>query len=502
MASADVEGAFDCIKHDDVEKALLQKGVDPESVCSLLRESSDLKGRINLTGAPMSPAFLYARGARQGSVEGPDMWNQVLGNALRESASRWETEVVGFKLARDYRKAQKRRRGSSGDAVKDEGRVLHHLCWADDLYAMAGTMNHLTRILEDMTNAIERLGMRWKEKSLTIVAGPFTEYKPGDVVEIISNSGIRWSWRVVEGMEALCSEASMWHRISKANSMFYAKKALFCDPKLPVKRRVDAFYSTCVPAALHGAGEWAYTQSMFQALRIILARQLKKHNQPRVQTLAMKRVRIAAWQMVSCPSDARGRRYWEESVTWRFDEIWRDETIKLSKEDYRNSTQWKRPLPGRPNYWERPFTRFLGDAWKPKPKACNTWTEWLYLTKEFERSWHVMLNLKPPESSSVCDCPVERSERPRDDSDPWNVAWPSDTHRRLEVLGDNKVVVNWMNGAWEVKGEEHAVPVRGVVDQFVRRFLGDTFRPRTDENDWSRHIFVNRTKLRTHMLIG
>ena len=75
VASADVEGAFDGIKHDDVEKALLQKGVHPESVCSLLRESSDLKGRINLLGAPMSPAFLYARGARQGSVEGPDMWN-------------------------------------------------------------------------------------------------------------------------------------------------------------------------------------------------------------------------------------------------------------------------------------------------------------------------------------------------------------------------------------------------------------------------------------------
>ena len=36
--------------------------------------------------------------------------------------------------------------------------------------------------------------------------------------------------------------------------------------------------------------------------------------------------------------------------------------IKLSKEGYRNSTQWKRPLPGRPNYWERPLTRFLGDA--------------------------------------------------------------------------------------------------------------------------------------------
>ena len=58
----------------------------------------------------------------------------------------------------------------------------------------------------------------------------------------------------------------MWHRISKANSMFYAKKALFCDPKLPVKKRIDAFYSTCVSAVLHGAGEWAYTHSLCSGL--------------------------------------------------------------------------------------------------------------------------------------------------------------------------------------------------------------------------------------------
>ena len=170
-------------------------GVHPESVSSLLRESCDLKGKINLPGAPMSPDFLYARGACQVSVEGPDVWNQVLDNALREPSACWESEGIGFRLATDHRRAQKRRRGSSGEAVKNEGRVLHHLCWAGDLNAMAGTMDHLTRILEDMTNAIERLGMQWKEKSLTIVAGPFTECKSGDVVEIISNSGRRWVWR-------------------------------------------------------------------------------------------------------------------------------------------------------------------------------------------------------------------------------------------------------------------------------------------------------------------
>ena len=37
-----------------------------------------------------------------------------------------------------------------------------------------------------------------RKKSLTIDVGPLMEYKPGNVV-----GGIRWIWRVVEGMEAL-----------------------------------------------------------------------------------------------------------------------------------------------------------------------------------------------------------------------------------------------------------------------------------------------------------
>ena len=51
-----------------------------------------------------------------------------------------------------------------------------------------------------------------------------------------------------------------------------------------------------------------------------------------------------------------------------------------------------------------------------------------------------------------------------------------------------------MNGALEVKNEEHAILVRGVVGQFVRWFLGGTFRPRTDENDCCRHIFCESHK--------
>ena len=175
---------------------------------------------------------------------GPDLDSLIARvGALRVRNTKIENylKIPSLSSCKQIREATnaKKRRGSSGEDVKDEGRVLHHSCWTDDLYAMAGTMNHLTRILEDKTNVIERLGMRWKEKSLTLLLGRYHGIQTCDTVEIISNGGVRWIWRVVEGLEALgtsldnrgCSEASMWHRISKANSMFHAKKALFCDPK-------------------------------------------------------------------------------------------------------------------------------------------------------------------------------------------------------------------------------------------------------------------------------
>ena len=116
----------------------------------------------------------------------------------------------------------------------------------------------------------------------------------------------------------------------------------------------------------------AYTQSMFHALRIWelgklrrvlclrrrrnetwvdhmkgtgppVARQLKKHGQLRVQTLARRRVQSPAWQLIRSTDDAKGRRYWEESIAWRCDDEWREAYVKLMQDDPRNNTKWKRP---------------------------------------------------------------------------------------------------------------------------------------------------------------
>ena len=99
---------------------------------------------------------------------------------------------------------------------------------------MAGTMDHLTCIKKDMRDSIERLGMQCEEKRLAIVAGPYTEYKAGDTVEITSNKGRRWVWRVMDGLEALgswlgvrgCSEGSLLAQNRKSQFPVLRKEIL------------------------------------------------------------------------------------------------------------------------------------------------------------------------------------------------------------------------------------------------------------------------------------
>ena len=81
----------------------------------------------------------------------------------------------------------------------------------------------------------------------------------------------------------------------------------------------------------------------------VVARQVKKHGKPRVQTLDAT-CSAGCLEDGTLVDDARERRYWEESVTWRCDDEWRKSYIKLTRDDPRNSTKWKRRVLGRATF--------------------------------------------------------------------------------------------------------------------------------------------------------
>ena len=124
MPSADVEAAFDGIGHEDVTQALLQKGVHPGTVCQFLRESFDLRTESAYRVQLVSSEFLDARVTRQGSVEGPDLWNQVLDNVLREPMHVGKLRESALDLQRITAERRRKDVAPSSDAVDNGGRCF------------------------------------------------------------------------------------------------------------------------------------------------------------------------------------------------------------------------------------------------------------------------------------------------------------------------------------------------------------------------------------------
>ena len=98
---------------------------------------------------------------------------------------------------------------------------------------------------------------------------------------ITSNSGKSWVWQV----EALGTWLDNREHVAQnlQNQLHVLREEGFVDPKLPVKRRIDAFYSTCAPAALHGAGERTYTQILGRICDMALRRNVESRIHQTVQ---------------------------------------------------------------------------------------------------------------------------------------------------------------------------------------------------------------------------
>ena len=99
-----MEGAFDCIRHMDVERALPHKGVHPASICeNLVISRVELIYQEPRCRLPFHMLVVLDKAALKDLICGI----RVLDDALREPAARWESEKIGFKMTADYCRLRK-----------------------------------------------------------------------------------------------------------------------------------------------------------------------------------------------------------------------------------------------------------------------------------------------------------------------------------------------------------------------------------------------------------
>ena len=176
--------------------------------------------------------------------------------------------------------------------------------------------------------------------------------------------------------------AELDNRLACAWAAFFKFKGVFCDPRLPLKERLQLFESLVTPCALYGSGAWTMTAPMVKKLqstwRRMLRWMLRAKRRPQEDWVAFVQ-RTTHWSE-DAASDA-GLTPWPEQHRLR---VWRLAGRAVSASDGR----WtKRLLAWRPWFralacrhvgralkrWDDLITQYAGGDWVRTAADQDLW---------------------------------------------------------------------------------------------------------------------------------
>jgi len=138
--------AFDTICWRTLSRALRRR-IGSRRAWPILREI--MQGKANLWWHGVYCGLVaQSRGGRQGSTELPKLWNMYLEEVLGDALASWDRRGFGIEVPR----------ADAADLPAARGR-LHHVNWADDLWLIAQTWEHMHTMLSDVVDALHRVGM-------------------------------------------------------------------------------------------------------------------------------------------------------------------------------------------------------------------------------------------------------------------------------------------------------------------------------------------------------
>ena len=147
VLSADVKAAFDELDLDAVLDCLCHWNFPGELIAALVEESLELEAEAMLHGV-RSKTFPFTRSVRQGGVESTFEWNLVVRRMLDSCYDRWQAAGYGVRLP----------------VVG----LINHVVWADNLYFIGHSIEHVVAMAQDITDCLLSLRMRWKPSSLQL----------------------------------------------------------------------------------------------------------------------------------------------------------------------------------------------------------------------------------------------------------------------------------------------------------------------------------------------
>jgi hypothetical protein len=244
----DVSKAFDNLAHDKIVETLTYHHVPAKIIGCLLNELVGCEMRVSLQGTTCSSSPLLCSGGKQGASETPGVWNRYIDTAWQKACKIFATKHLGLEMRTPPWKPE----------------YFHGVFWADDIYLVACSWEHIKTMFGILSSEIASLGLRWKESVCEMLLNPYVEGFENlarvDMPTVFGNISFKLVEKLVVLGTSLDSRGtystSIRHRMSCVWASWSHLAPYFQARRVPLLTRFKKFYEICGRCFLYGAGGW------------------------------------------------------------------------------------------------------------------------------------------------------------------------------------------------------------------------------------------------------
>ena len=386
-------------------------------------------------------------------------------------------------------------------------------------------------MMQSLTSLLAEHHLFWKPDSLCYMGSVSKQLDPMTLTDTLREHTVP----NVDNMEVLgtqleksgSTKPSLQHRSAKAEKALWSDKDVLMSKCIPLSVRFRRYVERVVPRFLHGCGSWAWSQSLLQsiitwegkALRRILgsrrhpdddwltwfrrctrmARSLYiKSGFTPLAVLVLREIHRAASRLQPPDSDrfiaARGTVILlADAIEWKDTWWWHRQQAAGQVLDPLDAGGWRHAanFGNRGTTWDGVFVHAYGLEWNLAAKDADMWrasyNDFLKKAYGFAKS-----ALPRYGKQSTLDIDERPRKKPRVLTDlvlPWNLY---DEEIGAEVVGDNELVVNWVNGQAAATGHRRKSKIEQLSTCLGRAWRDGLIAPRVPSADWCRHVYRER----------
>lgn len=334
----DYSKAFDSLEHEAIWCALKNQGVGKRYIRIIKNIYKNSTTRLKLE--KQGQQIKIGRGVRQGDPLSPKLFSAVLEEVFRQM----EWENYGLNI---------------------NGEKLTHLRFADDLIIFSNTSMELTKMLQDLDNKSQTVGLcmnKLKTKAMTNSSRE-TLIVNGSEIEYVQE--YTYLGQVISPKDLTTKEMEI--RIGNAWKRYWTYKEIMKSKEMSVniKRKL---YNTCIlPVLTYGCQTWALTKEHYRKLEVcqrsMERSMLNKKKLDKIRNTTIRK--ITKLENIS---------YTVRKNKWR----WTGHTMRGAEKWSKIVTNWyptyKKRNRGRQfKRWEDEIKSFAGPLWSRTTEDREQW---------------------------------------------------------------------------------------------------------------------------------